>query len=258
MIRAGWILLAVVLAAACGRDDGRAGAADAGMDAGRDADFTADSRSSVAGAAAGQDAPLTEGWPDPGVDRIDVRRERSYDMNGDGRGEVFVVTARGTRYDSLDIALLIRDIGGDSLWVDRWSSRSYFKYIPLDEQDEATVVRIVRAHVDSLLIDGRFAERGMPRRFRRENVDETIAESVRYHLAEIDWRGGASLDARDPTPPEAHNRITAANVAPERVRVVRQELESRPTFMYHAGGEVTYVIGWSQRENSFVRLYSCC
>jgi hypothetical protein len=42
------------------------------------------------------------------------------------------------------------------------------------------------------------------------------------------------------------------------VRAVAAELAAGPTFAYFAGGEATYVIGWSVREQAFVRLFACC
>jgi hypothetical protein len=201
---------------------------------------------------------LNEGWQEPGTGRIDVRRERPFDLTGDGDAERVIATARGPRYDSLDITLHIADARGDTLWLESWSSATYFKYDPLQGKADSTVARIVRAHVDSLVHESRFGARGLPAALRRGDATGSINESIRYHLAELDYRGRASLEARDPTPADSYDRISAATVVPERVQAVRQELEAGPTFMYYAGGEATYAIGWSAREHSFVRLYACC
>jgi hypothetical protein len=201
--------------------------------------------------------PPTEAWPETAAaGAINVQRERQYDLTGDGIGERTRVTAMGSSYDSLDVTLVIANVGGDTLWIDRWNSALYFK----DQQRAGADgdACVVQAHVDSLLHDSRFSARGLPQRLRQGSVAHVPDESIGYHLAELDWRNSASLEPRDPTPREAHDRIAARSVVPERVRAVRQELEAGPIFMYHAGGEATYVIGWSVREHAFVRLYACC
>lgn len=190
---------------------------------------------------------------------VDLARERAVDLTGDGRAEVVAVTAQGARHDSLRIALTIMAASGDTLWRDAWSSLHYFKYDGLEGKADTTVARVVRAHVDSLLHESRFTTRGMPARLMQgTGADAAMRESVRYHLAELDWRGGADLTPADPLPASAHDRIDAARVAPERVDVVIRELRELPVFWYYAGGEATYAIAWSEREHAFVRLYSCC
>jgi hypothetical protein len=116
----------------------------------------------------------------------------------------------------------------------------------------------VRTHVDALLDGSRFHGRGMPPGMVREDPSELLRESVRYHLAELDWRRGASLEAPDATPQEAQRRIRPEQIGDERVEVVLRELRERPTYNYFTGGEASYVIGWSEREQSFVRLFACC
>jgi hypothetical protein len=187
---------------------------------------------------------------------IGLGGNRAIDLTGDGSSERIVIVAAGPRYDSLAVTLTVETAAGDTLWLDRWNSAMYFRYVQRDDLSAAEVERVVRAEVDSLLHDGNFSARGLPARLRGGSAafDETIA----YHLAELDWRNGASLEPRDPTPPGAHDRIDARRIAPERVRAVRAELEAGPVFSYYAGGEATYAIGWSPREHAFVRLYSCC
>lgn len=210
----------------------------------------------TAAGAARPRAAWSEDWPETGA--IAVRRERAYDLTGDGTEERVVVEAAGPRFDDLDVVLTIRTSRGDTLWHDAWSSARYLEYETAAGGADSIRARIVRAHVDSVLHESRFSARGMPGALRAGEHDALIDRSVQYHLAEIDYRGRASLEARDPTPPEARDRILPESVVPERVRVVREEVEAGPTFTYHAGGEVFYAIGWSIREQSFVRLYSCC
>jgi hypothetical protein len=201
---------------------------------------------------------LDEGWQEPGAGWVNVRRQRAYDLTSDGSAEEVLVTAEGVSYDSLTVTLVIRTAARDTLWLHSWPSLLYFQYDPLAGKADTAVARIVRAHVDSLVHDSRFSERGLPSMMRRDGAGAMMNESVQYHLAEIDFRGRANLEARDPTPDGSWDRINVASVVPPRVRAVREELEAGPTFMYYAGGEATYVLGWSPREQSFVRLFSCC
>jgi hypothetical protein len=201
---------------------------------------------------------LDEGWQEPGAGWVNVRRQRAYDLTSDGAAEEIVATAEGPSYDSLTVTLVIRTAARDTLWLHSWPSLLYFQYDPLAGKADTTVARIVRAHVDSLVHESRFSERGLPPMMRRDGAGAMMDESVQFHLAEIDFRGQANLEARDPTPAGSWDRINAANVVPARVRAVREELEAGPTFMYYAGGEASYVLGWSPREQSFVRLFSCC
>jgi hypothetical protein len=211
----------------------------------------------VTGAAA-RGPTLDQAWQEPGSGWISVRRQRAWDLTGDGSAEEVLVMAEGGSYDSLTVTLVIRSAGRDTLWLHSWPSVLYFQYDPLEGKVDTTVARIVRAHVDTLVHESHFNEQGLPPLLRRGNADGAVNESVQYHLAEIDFRARANLEARDPIPVGSWDRINVESVVPARVRAVRDELEAGPTFMYYAGGEATYVLGWSQREQSFVRLFSCC
>lgn len=196
-------------------------------------------------------------WPAAGP--IDLRRSRAVDFTGDGRAEQIIVTAHGTRYDSLDVALTITRAQGDTLWREAWTSLTYFNYDPREGKADSTVARIVRGHVDELLTDDRLSmSGGLPAQLRQSDPSEMMREAVRYHLAELDRRRAARLGAADETPPAVHSGIDARSIPTERVEAVIAELMQRPVFMYFAGGEATYAIGWSEREQAFVRLYSCC
>jgi hypothetical protein len=231
-------------------------ACDRGSDPGSGrADAAADAN--VVGMSAREPA-LDEGWQEPGAGWVDVRRQRAFDLTSDGAAEEILVTAEGASYDSLTVTLVIRTVAGDTLWLHSWPSLLYFQYDPLAGRADTTVARIVRGHVDSLVHQSRFSERGLPSMMRRGGADATMNESVQFHLAEIDFRGRANLEARDPIPAGSWDRINAENVAPARVRAVRGELEAGPTFMYYTGGEAWYALGWSPREQALVRLFSCC
>jgi hypothetical protein len=231
----------LLLVASCGSDTGESAPVD-----------------ETTPAASGEPAPsATAEWPVAGTS-VNVRRERRVDLTEDGLDERVTVTARGPAYDALDIDLAVISAASDTLWLERWSSMHYFRYTPIEELTDSAVVRTVQDHVDALLADASFSASGMPAALAHGNTRASLREAVAYHLAELDWRRGADLRPADPTPTEAHSRIRVENVAPERVDVVIDEVLAGPVFMYYAGGEATYAIGWSEREHAFVRLYSCC
>jgi hypothetical protein len=239
------LLLVLLGATACG-GDAAPGSSAAPVDSAADMPAAAQ----TAAAAASE-------WP-AGAGPVNVRRERAVDLTGDGQAETVAVTARGPRYDSLTVTLTITGLQRDTLWLARWSSLHYFKYDTLEGKADTTVMRIVQDHIDGLLAADRFRRQGMPSRFDGTTALEDMRAAVQYHLAELDWRGGADLTHADELPPDAHSRIDAQTVSPERVSVVIDEVMQMPTFSYYAGGEETYTIAWSAREHAFVRVLSCC
>lgn len=236
-------LLAGLLVVACGSE------AAPEPDAVRDTSTAQDTPVTV--------APVSE-WPDSGA--VDYRRERSVDFTGDDIAETVAATAVGPSYDSLTIAITIESSRGDTLWHESWPSLLYFKYDPIEGKADTTVMRIVRDHVEDLLAPVKVTETGgLPNALRRGEVpDDVMREAVQYHLAELDWRRANGIAPAMPTPPEAWSQIDATSVPEERVTAVLNEVRRRPSLMYHAGGEATYVIAWSESEQSFVRIYSCC
>lgn len=189
-----------------------------------------------------------------------MRRVRDIDLTGDGTDERLIATVQGMDYDSLDIAVTIESATGDTLWYETWNSRLYFVYDGLEGKADSTVQRIVREHVDRLLQDDRFAmSGGLPEPLRQgTGMDDMKREALRYSLAELDYRRNWDLLQSDAIPPEAYSDIADESIEDERVEAVLQDVADSPTFMYFAGGEATYAIAWSERENAFVRLHSCC
>jgi len=157
------------------------------------------------------------------------------------------------------VALTITAPQGDTLWRQTWPSLIYFNYDPLEGKADSTVARIVQGHVDELLAERRIAmSGGLPEELRQADPTDMMREAARYHLAELDWRRAAGLDPATETPPQAHSEIRAETVSTDRVQAVLDEIVQRPVYMYFAGGEATYAIGWSARENAFVRVFACC
>jgi hypothetical protein len=208
--------------------------------------------------ATGSAGEASPDWPGSEEAGINLRRERAARLTGAAQPDIIVITARGPRFDSLDVRLVIHSAAGDTLWSDEWNSAYYFYYDPAEGRTRLEIGRTVQAHVDTLLHESRFSERGMPALMRGADYGDLFRESVRYHLAELDWRNRAGLQPAEPTPREAYDRINVEHVVPARVGVVRSEVSAGPTYWYYAGGEASYVIGWSVREHAFVRIFSCC
>lgn len=253
MMRCTAILATILVQAACGPSaPGAGGNADtAGAGPGTSVPPGADPAGADSGSA-------TDEWPATGP--VDYRREHGVDLTADGRPETIAVTARGPAYDSLDIALTIQGPARDTLWHEAWPSLHYFKYDVREGKADSTVMRIVRDHVAELLARDRFnLEGGLPVLLQRAgDPDAIMREAIHYHLAELDWRRRAGLAPADVTPPAAFSEISTDQVAMARVDAVLAEVRTRPSFMYYAGGEATYAIAWSDRENAFVRIHSCC
>ncbi|HEX6134622.1 MAG TPA: hypothetical protein VFZ24_11685 [Longimicrobiales bacterium] len=241
-------ILLTLLAAAC---------SDRGPDTDLPADTSATADTAAAAPAVPEPAARAE-WPDSGA--VEYRREREVDLTGDGSSETVIATARGPAYDSLDVALTIEGAAGDTLWRESWPSLMYFKYDRREGKPDTAVMRIVRDRVEQLLEPGRFTmSGGLPDVLRRGgDPDAQMREAIQYHLAELDYRRSFDFRPADPTPPDAHGRIDATSVAAVRVEAVLAELKRMPSYMYFAGGEATYVIAWSSREDAFVRIFACC
>jgi len=195
-------------------------------------------------------------WPASGP--IKYKRDRGFDFDGDGTGEQVSVTARGTSFDSLTIVLAITNMSRDTLWREEWHSLQYFNYDPREGKADSTVARIVMAHIDTLLTDDKFSQAGLPPQLSHGVPRQTMLDAVHYHLAELGWRKKAGLAPAPPTPSDAHSAISVDSIPMERANAVVDELMKRPSFTYHAGGEVTYAIAWSASQKAFVRVFSCC
>lgn len=243
-------MCAVLATAACGQG---------AQDSAATADPAADDSAARLPADTGADAGIAvDAWPASGP--VDYRREHDADLTTDGRFETVVATAHGPAYDSLDIALTIQGADGDTLWHEAWPSLLYFKYDVREGKADSTVKRIVSDHVEQLLARDRFnMEGGLPAVLRRAgDPDAIMREAIHYHLAELDWRRQAGLSPAAATPTAAYSGISTDQVQAARVDAVLAEVRTRPSFMYYAGGEATYAIAWSDRENAFVRTHSCC
>jgi hypothetical protein len=185
--------------------------------------------------------------------------ERRIDLTGNGVDERVTVHAGGPSYDSLRVRVAVRSAGDSLLYVDGWHSSLYFEHrVGASALPDTARQRIVRGHLTELLRDGAFAP---PASIDGRPNPGGIApdrDAVRWDIAERSWRSGAALNDTLPLPTGAHDAIAELVVSDSDVTALVQELARRPSFTYHAGGEVTYTVAWSDQERRFVRIRSCC
>jgi hypothetical protein len=190
-----------------------------------------------------------------------VNGSASRDLTGDGAAERLVLRATGPRFDSLAIALEIRDgRSGALLHSARWSSRDYFKYETPGERSDSARAALVHRNLNRVFDESAFVAPKMTLPGgRTESVDTAV---VRYALLELDWRRAHGIADSMPTPPEAESELgrqrTSSPALRARTAAVTAELRGRPTFRVYQGGELTNTIAWSDREHAFVRVFSCC
>ena len=190
-------------------------------------------------------------------DGIRIRHERSHDLTGDGEAERIRVEAVGPAYDSLDVVLTIHG-GNRVLHSARWNTGLYFFYEDRSLLSDSIVEARVREHLATLVTDS-LSERGPPVMWwsERERTRELRA-AIRHSVAESMWRESHRVPPSEPLPREAYAGIAAIEPPEARVDSLVRELRDRPVYGYYAGGEATYYIAWSEREQRFHMVYSCC
>ncbi len=195
----------------------------------------------------------------PTGDTIRIARSISEDLAGDGRPERLTLDARGPTIDSLRVRLEIRSPEDSLLLASSWASEFYFQYVDRAEMTEAAADSTVRKHINAVLTDSAFRN-GVAGTVSDTMLLSMMRDAIRYDVATHQWRTANSLAPGDELPPTAHEPInTLARAVPRsRIEALVTELRDRKTFTWFAGGEVTYVIAWSDREQRFVTVFSCC
>lgn len=192
-------------------------------------------------------------------DSINIAKERSEDLTGDGTAEKITLTARGSRMDSLRVQLRISSPGDSVLYESSWDSHFYFQYVERAGLTDAAADSIVRRHLDAVLADTAF------RTVATGTGTDTIPammmrDAIRYDIATHRLRVARGLRPGTELPRAAHDSVNvlAAAVSRADIDTLFRELRGRKSFTYFAGGEVTYSIAWSDREQRFVTVFSCC
>lgn len=193
------------------------------------------------------------------TDSINIAKERSEDLTGDGVPEKLTLTARGSRMDSLRVQLQIRSPGDSVLYTSSWDSHFYFQYVERAGLSDGAADSIVRRHLDAVLADTAF------RTVATGSGTDTIPammmrDAIRYDIATHRLRTSHGLAPGAEVPAAAHDSINmlAAAVSRADIDTLFRELRGRKSFTFFAGGEVTYSIAWSDREQRFVTVFSCC
>ena len=193
------------------------------------------------------------------TDSIGIAKERAEDLTGDGVSEKLSLTARGPKVDSLRVQLEIRSANDSLLYASAWDSHFYFQYLDRGEMSDAAVDSTVRRRLDAVLADSAF------RTGASGSAADTIRASmmrdaIRYDIATNQLRTQHGLALGADLPPTAHDSINvmAAAVPRSQIDALFRELQGKKSFTFFAGGEVTYSIAWSDREQRFVTIFSCC
>jgi hypothetical protein len=195
----------------------------------------------------------------PATDPINIVKERSEDLTGDGVNEKITLSARGSQMDSLRVRLEIRSADDSLLYASSWGSRFYFQYVERAGMSDAAADSTVRWHLDAVLVDSAFRT-GVPGSSADTMRAAMMRDAIRYDIATNEWRTRHALALGAEIPPTAHDSINlaAASVPKSKIDALFQELQGKKSFTFFAGGEVTYSIAWSDREQRFVTIFSCC
>jgi hypothetical protein len=200
---------------------------------------------------------------------------KAFDLTGDGRPETLVVHAAGPYADSASVTLAILDIAGDTLYQDRWNTRSYFAYTPRKGLTDSAASEVVVGHLRRLLADSAFTSNGPSDRLKSaatprppgakasaHEVPGIDRDAIRYDIKYHAVRAQHALKPGDALllalPPKMYDEMEKYPVAEASIDSLADELEAMPTFTYYAGGEVTYTIAWSNTKRRFVKIFSCC
>ena len=122
--------------------------------------------------------------------------------------------------------------------------------------DDAAVAKVV-GHLQRLLSDSSFSADG-PSQQLKNSVAGGMEDAIRYDLKEYAVRQKNSLPASAPLTPSLHAQVESTTVSNAAIDSLVKELDTAPTFRYFAGGEVTYIVAWSEVKKRFVRIFACC
>lgn len=187
-----------------------------------------------------------------------LRIQRPEDLTGDGTPEKLSVAATGPAVDSLDVRLEIRTPGDSLLYLARWTSAAYLKYLHGDSVTAAMRETEIKKQLRAVLADSAFGS-GPARTPRVDRAAmSAMRDAIEYDLREHDWRSMHSVPDTAPLPPTGHEGMEHTKVSPALVDSLVGELSGARSFRYFMGGEETYAIAWSPTQHRFVRVFACC
>jgi hypothetical protein len=187
-----------------------------------------------------------------------LRIQRREDLTGDGAAEQLTVSAMGPAIDSLDVRLEIRAAGDSLLYLARWSSAAYLKYLHGDSVTAQMRESEIKKQLRAVLADSAFGTG--PGRAPRGNRAAMTAmrDAIEYDLREHDWRSAHAVADTSPLPTAGYEGMERTKVSSALVDSLVGELSGARSFRYFKGGEETYAIAWSPTQHRFVRVFACC
>jgi hypothetical protein len=184
--------------------------------------------------------------------------ERREDLTGDGAAERLTVTANGPTVDSLDVRLEIRTAGDSLLYVARWNSSAYLKYLHGDSVTPALRDREIKKQLRAVLADSAFGAGPTRAPSAAPSAVAALRDAIAYDLREHDWRAAHGVADTSPLPREGDQGVERTKVSSALVDSLAGELGAARSFRYFKGGEETYAIAWSPTQHRFVRVFACC
>lgn len=187
-----------------------------------------------------------------------LRIERREDLTGDGAPERMSVSASGPAADSLDVRLEIRAPSDSLLYVARWSSAAYLKYLHGDSVTANMREREIKKQLRAVLADTAFGV-GPTRTPRADRASvAAMRDAIDYDLREHGWRTAHAVADTSPLPAAGLAGIEHTKTSPALIDSLIAELNAARSFRYFKGGEETYAIAWSPTQHRFVRVFACC
>ena len=154
--------------------------------------------------------------------------------------------------------LEIRSATDSLLYLARWNSSSYLKYLHGDSVTPALREREIRKQLRTVLGDSAFGV-GPTRTPRADPVAAAaLHDAIEYDLREHAWRAAHAVADTSPLPREGYQGMERTKVSSALVDSLVAELGAARSFRYFKGGEETYAIAWSPTQHRFVRVFACC
>jgi hypothetical protein len=187
-----------------------------------------------------------------------MRIARREDLTGDGAAEQLTVSAIGPSVDALDMRLEIRAPSDSLLYLARWNSSAYLKYVHGDSVTPEMRDREIKKQLRAVLADSAFGAGPTRVPSATPAAAAALRDAIEYDLREHDWRAAHAVADTSPLPPAGYQGVERTKVSAALVDSLVGELGAARSFRYFKGGEETYAIAWSPTQHRFVRVFACC
>ena len=187
-----------------------------------------------------------------------MRIARREDLTGDGAAEQLTVSAIGPSVDALDMRLEIRAPSDSLLYLARWNSSAYLKYVHGDSVTPEMRDREIKKQLRAVLADSAFSAGPARVPSATPAAAAALRDAIEYDLREHDWRAAHAVADTSPLPPAGYQGVERTKVSAALVDSLVGEIGAARSFRYFKGGEETYAIAWSPTQHRFVRVFACC